>query len=360
MRQNQMFDFSRRSAIKTIAAGAAIMGVPLAWLLSRTTTKQKIIVRDAGGIFSEAYAEILYKPFTRLKGIEVIGISEHASHVAQFRAMFETKKYPWNMAEIGGMALETLTTGQVYLERHELESDPIISKIPSQFMSPYGVGTNMYSMVLAYRTDAFKGRLAPQSWKDFWDVDKFPGRRGLYKSPFYSIEQALLATGVPPNCVYPCDLDQAFRSLDKIKPHISVWYTSGPQSEQLLKSGEVDLMPVWTARAQTAINAGAPIAISWEQNLMQVDSWAIAKGAPNVQICREFIKFASEPKQQALLAQYGISPTHPDAFEHIDATLAEFLPSHLPNLKKSVLIDTSYWVNAQHEAIERFNAWLLA
>ena len=31
-------------------------------------------------------------------------------------------------------------------------------------------GTNVYSTVLAYREEAFKGRAAPKSWADFWNV----------------------------------------------------------------------------------------------------------------------------------------------------------------------------------------------
>ena len=38
----------------------------------------------------------------------------------------------------------------------------------------------------------------PQSWKDFWDVKRFPGPRGLYKCFYYNYEAALLAAGVKP------------------------------------------------------------------------------------------------------------------------------------------------------------------
>ena len=44
-------------------------------------------------------------------------------------------------------------------------------------MSPYGVGTNVYTTVLAYRSDAFKGRKAPQSWADFWNFYYIPETR---------------------------------------------------------------------------------------------------------------------------------------------------------------------------------------
>ena len=33
--------------------------------------------------------------------------------------------------------------------------------------------------------------------EDFWDVEKFPGKRGVYKTPKFNLEFALIADGVP-------------------------------------------------------------------------------------------------------------------------------------------------------------------
>lgn len=52
--------------------------------------------------------------------------------------------------------------------------------------------------VLAYNVDAVRDR-KPQSWADFWDVKRFPGRRALpsYGNPWNnSLALALLADGV--------------------------------------------------------------------------------------------------------------------------------------------------------------------
>src|SRR5262249_54389234 len=149
-------------------------------------------------------------------------------------------------------AILLLTSREPYLEKHGLESEPVIKSIPAEFMSPYGVGTNVYTTVLAYRTDAFKGRKAPQSWPDFWNVTDYPGRRAVRKRPCDTIEEALMGAGVPTGQVYPCDLDKAFASLDRIKSSVAVWWTSGAQVEQMLTSGEIDLLPTWVSRPQSA------------------------------------------------------------------------------------------------------------
>ena len=70
---------------------------------------------------------------------------------------------------------------------------------------------------------------------------------------------ALMADGVPAHKLYPLDLDRAFKMLDKIKPHVTVWWTSGAQNTQILQSGEVDMSDTWGARAFAAIDGGAPV-----------------------------------------------------------------------------------------------------
>src|SRR3546814_3337450 len=103
-----------------------------------------------------------------------------------------------DMAKISNPAILILTTGKKkYLQKHGLNSGPVVAGSPAQYKNDYGVGTNVYSTVLAYRTDAFEGREAPKSWADFWNVKDFPGRRAIRRHPFDTVEEALLADGVP-------------------------------------------------------------------------------------------------------------------------------------------------------------------
>ena len=45
------------------------------------------------------------------------------------------------------------------------------------------VGTITFSTVLAYNTETYSGD-TPQSWADFWDVEKFPGKRS-YRGKYH-------------------------------------------------------------------------------------------------------------------------------------------------------------------------------
>ena len=359
--RDQIAQPGRRTAIGTALAGAAVAAFPFISTPSRAANK-RIVVRDDGGIYTKAYGAALYRPFTEKTGIEVIGVQANAEPTAQIKSMVETGSYTWDMAKISQPAILLLTSGgKEYLEKHGLEVDPLVAKIPSQYMSPYGVGTNIYTTVLAYRTDAFKGRKAPASWADMWNVKDFPGRRGLRKYPFDTLEEALMADGVPTSQVYPCNLDRGFASLDKISRHVDVWWTTGAQVEQMLGSGEVAMVSTWVSRAQSAIANGAPVGIVWEQNVWGCDNWSILKGTPNADACREFIKFASDPKRQAALAEYfPAGVTQPEAFNFIKPEIAKNCPTYPANIKSGLHIDAKYWQANQSVALERFNRWILS
>lgn len=355
------FSPTRRTAIKAAAVGLASIATPFVWTPARGAGK-RIVVRDDGGIYTKAYGAVYYRPFTEKTGIEVIGVAANAEPTAQIRSMVEAGSYTWDMAKISNAAILMLTTGErKYLQKHGLEAQPVISSIPDQYLTPYGVGTNVYSTVLAYRTEAFEGREAPKSWADLWNVKDFPGRRALRKHPFDTIEQALMADGVPNDEVYPCDLDRAFKSLDAIKPHVDVWWNSGAQVEQMLGSGEVDMVATWVSRPQSAAANGTPMTIIWDQNIWGCDNWSILEGTPNADACREFITFASDPKRMASLTEYfAAGVTQPEAFDYIPKDMAQHCPTSPENIKTGVGINAKYWLDNQREAMERFNAWILA
>ena len=360
MNDSKLADPARRRAIQLAGTGMAVLAAPAVLQYARAQSK-RIVVRDDGGIYNKAYNAVFYKPFTEKTGIECIGVQANAEPVAQIRSMVDTKAYTWDMAKISQPAQLMLTQGgKFYLERHNLENDPNVKGMPAHFMSPYGVGTNVYSTVLAYRTDAFKGRRAPSSWADLWNVKDFPGRRSLRKHPFDTIEESLMAAGVATSSLYPLDIERAIQNLDRIKPAVDVWWNSGAQVEQILKSGEVDMIATWVSRPQSAMADGAPVAIVWNQNLWGLDSWAILAGTPNADACREFIKFSSDPRRMASLVEFfPAGVTHPEAFKYIKDDIAKNCPSHPDNIGKGVQINAKYWLDNQAAVTEKFNGWVL-
>lgn len=351
--------FSRRGLLLTGAASMAAVAAPAIWTSARAATK-RLIVRDSGGPFTNAFEIAFYKPFKEATGIDIVSVSSTSEPTAQVKAMVEAGSYTWDL--VGGLttaAVTQLADGGL-LEKHGLENDPTVGEIPEQFMHPYGVGTDVFTVVLGYRTDKFTNGKVPTGWADLWDFDGLPGRRGLRKFPIDTLEIAALASGVSADKLYPIDVDGAFKKLDLLKPKISALWTGGAQATQMLVNGEVDMVPTWVSRVAAAAEAGAPVGIAWDQNIWGVDFWAIPKGAPNADVCREFIKFASNAERQAAFAPHVVAgPVNPNAFKHIDAERAKILPTFPEHLAAGIQSNADFWSANKDKIAERFNSWLL-
>jgi putative spermidine/putrescine transport system substrate-binding protein len=221
------------------------------------------------------------------------------------------------------------------------------------------MGHSIYAAVMGYRRETF-GNNPPQSWADFWDVKKFPGRRALRKHPIETLEIALMADGVPIDKIYPLDVDRAFASLDRIKPHIHVWWTGGAQSTQLIQNGEVDLEPIWSSRLQTIIDAGAPVGTVWNQGIYAVDGWGVLKGTPRAANAVKLVSFfARSDRQAARATMLTNGPTNPKAIPGVPEDRQKYLPSHPDNISRMLASNDDWWIENREAVIERFNTWIL-
>src|SRR5690606_13073510 len=169
-----------------------------------------------------------------------------------------------------------------------------------------GVGMFVWSVALSYNADKFKDN-APKSWADFWDVKKYPGKRGLRKGAKYTLEIALMADGVPPKDVYkvlatPEGVDRAFAKLDQLKPNIQ-WWESGAQPAQYLVSGDVVMTSAYNGRISQAAREGKNLKVVWDGSVYDLDYWAIPKGSANKAETMKFIAFASKPETQKVYAE---------------------------------------------------------
>jgi len=117
------------------------------------------------------------------------------------------------------------------------------------------VAYEFYSSVLAYSQKKYpEGATPKQLGPIFWDVKKFPGRRAACANhPIATLEAAPDGRRrcAPTKLYSRSMLTGAFRKLEEIKPNITVWWTSGAQSAQLLNDGEVDMVMAleWPASA---------------------------------------------------------------------------------------------------------------
>ncbi|MBK1622598.1 ABC transporter substrate-binding protein [Afifella marina] len=347
---------SRRSILLGSAASVAVSAVGLSIRPARAA--DSLTVADPGGPFKDAYGAAFYKPYEEKTGLQIVNVAREHQPTSQVQAIVDTGNYSWDVV--------TITQGDEVLLHDRDLLEPLdwdlehMGDIMKEARAPDWMGVDVYATILAIRSDHFKDK-KPSSWADFWDVENFPGRRALRKSPIDTLEIALLADGVTPDELYPLDLDRAFKKLTEIRPDIDVWWTGGAQTSQMLQSGEVDMLPTWNGRAQTVIDADGTVEIVWNQGLYSIEGWAIPKGSPASDEAKKFIAFCADPKRQAEYTKtlaYG--PTNPKAYDYIPPERAKFLPTAPAHFDKLILASQEWWGENKEEAEQRFNEWLLS
>ncbi len=165
---------------------------------------------------------------------------------------------------------------------------------PSSLM-PCGVGNVVGATVLSYDQESLAE--APRRLEDFFDLDKFPGPRGLRRSPQGNLEWALLSDGVAPEEVYHVlgterGLDRAFAVLSRIKPYIR-WWRSGEEAVRMLETGEVVMSSVYSGRIYDAVQRGETLEILWDHQIWFFDVWGVPKHGRNTERAMDFIRFAT-------------------------------------------------------------------
>jgi putative spermidine/putrescine transport system substrate-binding protein len=232
------------------------------------------------------------------------------------------------------------------------------------------VSTIVFSTVFAYDTTKFPE--GPTTIADFFDLEKFPGKRAMRKGAKANLEMALMADGVPAADVYamletPEGQDRAFATLDKIKAE-TIWWEAGAQPPQLLADGEVAMSTAYNGRIfAAAVAEGKPFATVWDGQVYEYDLFVIPKGAPNKDEALEFIKFATSTQALADQAKYiSYGPARLSSgplvglYNDGKTEMGPFMPTSAANLTNALASSYEFWVDRDAELNERFNAWLAA
>ena len=170
--------------------------------------------------------------------------------------------------------------------------------------------------VYAYNCESIQGEV-PSTIADFFDLDRFPGRRGMRRSPLVNLEFSLMADGVPVDQVYdvldtPEGVERAFRKLDTIKNNI-VWWETGAQPPQLLADEEVIMTTAYNGRIFNAQNMeNQPFVIVWDGQVLESGGLGIVAGTHNLEAAKRFVRFATTAQSMAAVAGYTSPPVRPD------------------------------------------------
>ncbi|MEX3958887.1 ABC transporter substrate-binding protein [Trinickia sp. EG282A] len=355
-------DVSRRRFLGTtaglVAAGALPFTAPS--LVRAAAGAGKVVVRGLGGAYQEVMASAIHKPFTAATGIEVV---VQPATAAQIRAMVQAGRVSIDVVDLADIALVTLdkigALAPIDYDKmkftHPDDIQPIVRK-------PNYVGSLFFSTVMVYNTEIFKNGAHPKSWAEFWDAKKFPGARTLadQQSGSAELEFALLADGVSMDKLYPLDIPRALKSLSRIKPLITAWWTTGAQSAQLMERKDAVLGGLWNGRAQDLIDKGAPLAIEWNEAKRQTQCLSVIKDAPNAANAQKFVDFALQPSVQAEIARHlAYGPTNSAARALLKPVELARLPSSKEHFAESFQQDPQWWSDNLASVGQQWQSWVL-
>ncbi|PPQ34874.1 extracellular solute-binding protein [Rhodopila globiformis] len=230
-----------------------------------------------------------------------------------------------------------------------------------QAVSDCGVGAITVDTVLAWDKD--KLPVSP-TWSDFWDVAKYPGKRGLRKDVRGNLEIALMADGVAPGDVYKTlssseGVDRAFHKLDQLKPYI-VWWSSNAEAPRILSSGDVLMTSAPSAQITTAAeSAHRNFGVQFAGSLYELNSWAIVKGTPALRTAEQFLYFTGMPAiEQRLLKKGGYFGLAKGLTDGVPASVVALSPNNPANANAGLRLDAAFWHDNLPKLRQRFEAWL--
>jgi len=340
-----------------------IAGTAMAVLLTTgaVAADKTVTIASWGGSYQEAQSKALFQPAAENTGIIVK--EETYGGMSDVRLQVQTGAVTLDIVASGsGSASRAAAEG--LLEELDYSIIDVSSFYPTLKMK-YCVGGDVFSTVYAWNTDTY-GDSGPSSWADFWDVEKFPGKRAYRGKVAGALEPALMADGVAPEDVYKVldseeGIERAINKIRELKPHIDVFWTSGAQHAQLMKDGEVDMTTGWNGRFDNAKKDGAQVAYSFNQALLDYDCFAIPKGAPNKDTAMAFLAEISKAEYQANLPKYiTYGPTNKAAYDLgvIDEATARALPSHPDNAALQLPVDIEWYAKWETTAAEMYQEML--
>jgi len=334
---------------------ATVFAVP-GCILPAAARELTLVAR--AGPFQEPLQQVFVLPFSQASGLHV----DQESWTGGLDQIEQRIGWgdPWDLVQVSSAELQP-GCEQGFFEKLDWSAIGGRDRYLPQGVSDCGVGAFMRSIVLTWDRDKFPGT---PTWGDFWDVAKYPGKRGLKRDVETNLEIALLADGVAPGDVYGTlrssdGVARAFRKLDQLKPYL-VWWQSDTDATKIVGSGAVLMTSAPNDRVTAANRAERRhFGIQWSGSLYSVDFWAIVAGSANFAAAIRFLAFAANPAQEAkLLPLIAYGPMAKGANDKLPPDLQAVSPTAPANLQNALQIDEAFWRDNYAKLSQRFEDWL--
>ena len=343
------FDVNRRTVMGTLLGTAALA---LPW--REALAAREVVVANFGGDALAAYDKAWGEPFrAKHTGVKLVFDGSGPSS-GKIKAMVESGSVKWDVCDRNLIAAQDLG----YKGLLEPVDWTIVDekKVRPAHRTRWGVGSYLFSFVLAYDKTKFGGR-APRTWADFWNVKDFPGKRMLRKNVEGQLEIALLADGVDPAKLYPLDVNRALDKIKQLKAH-AVYWDSGASSQQIMRDGEAVMGNIWSTRASVVRkDTNDRVTYSFDNALLQAAAWIVPKGNRAGKDVWNYIASTQDPRQQVeLYKMFGTGPINPAASDLVPQELRAWNAGDPSNISRQINLDAEWYAKNYESVVDRYLA----
>jgi putative spermidine/putrescine transport system substrate-binding protein len=358
-----------------------VLGTGAAALLSSAALADDMTIVSWGGAYSASQDNAYHQPYMKLHpDVNIINDTSSNEAVAKLRAMAEAGNTTWDVVDVVAADAMRLCDEGLAME---IDFDTMLAPAPDGtpasedfgdlLVSDCFIPQIVYSTTFGYRTDvaAWGGR-EPDDICDVFDLEAFPGKRGLEKRPINTVEWALLCDGVAPEDVYdvlgtPEGVDRALAKLDTIRDNV-VWWSAGAETPQRLADGEIVLGSTYNGRLFSLIEEQKqPVKMLWDWQVFDLDGWIIPAGLPEDRKARalDYIYFATDTQRLADQAKYiSYGPARKSSaplvgkHETLGIDMAPHMPTDPKNAVHTFLYNYEFWADNRDDIDAKFQAWL--
>ena len=329
---------------------------------------KSIVALGPGGAFTAAVRQAYFMPFTEQFGIEVIEDTP-TPNLAKWVAAAETGNIDWDVTTLGVADATALieTNSLDELDLSVIDIRDVLDII--QNLSPYMAGGDVtWSIVMAYNTDKYPEGTGPESWADFYDLEKFPGRRALRHGVAWGGHVQFTRLAREPELLHTAEgrqaantpsreqMEEDFAWFDEWTDNAGgdiIYWNSGSQCPEMLISGEVEMCSAYNGRIFDAAKEGAPIRVCWEcGHIINVSGHALPRGMKELyperyELANLYLAWVTFPEINAQLSKYiSYGPVNRKSIAILDGPEFDDVRDHLPtsgaNAPYGIVLDEVY------------------
>jgi putative spermidine/putrescine transport system substrate-binding protein len=338
------FEKFRRGEVsrRGLLAGLAALGVAAGGGAQAQAARQLVMV-NWGGVANQGFGNFYGAPFSAANpGVTVVQDSTGPS-AGRIRSMVESGRVTWDLCDSSATS-SYLLGGMNLLNKIDYSVVDRSNVIGPTFALEHGAAPYSFSNVLVYDSSKFPDG-APTGWADFWDLRKFPGTRLLRRDAAGALDGAQMALGKDMANLYPLDIRACLAKVREIRRNLVFW-NSGSESEQFIRTGEAVMGMIWHTRAKVLEQeSNGRFKFIWNQGILQPGIFVSPRGNPGGELVQKLLAsmLANAAPQVELLKFLGNGPTNPNAAALVPEEFKRFNPTDPANARVQVAQDGRWW-----------------